>query len=614
MGKIFDEATAELEGVLQRFADRPKVAYWKLLLMALEREQIVSLAYREKVIADRLDRMPIPDDVRQVIAHAVVWVWKDEEMHTTYVRGELLKAARGSAKVRVLLEQLGGAVAGWATGVLQHSDPRKALLSRKVAGLIVFSGKVAGKVPTEVGKLLRAGPFREFCLLNADLEMASGSCWNRILRLAGDVAGADAETLIEFRRVVEDEDRHRRVFEAIADALTDDDRLAPGVTADNLATRIGDVGRAFLPRALRSAGDTDHPIGSGGLVWSHEGAEGESAVTAFHRLLAECDLGNRLRACAARLDKPVSAMRVVIKGCFMLGYHRDDPSPVVAPKLIEELVRYFRELGVVRVVLAEARNVYDRFFYNRGVKDVARYFGFSSPLYEVVDLTLDPQPHFYPRGLGPSSIGRAWAGGDFRVSFVKLRSHPVCQASLSIGNLEGIGGRTDEFIFLDRRADRATPLMALIDEYPPHYALIDGFETASDGLTGMMGCLRPIHARRFYAGADALTVDMVAIRHLGVRDPSASALLSAAAHWFGGWPAAVEVIGTDAPVRGWRGPQSTDFHALLSLMALPVYVWGSGRGSLFLPAMDTRAFPPQRQAGPLIRAARRLIRALLGMP
>ena len=60
--------------------------------------------------------------------------------------------------------------------------------------------------------------------------------------------------------------------------------------------------------------------------------------------------------------------------------------------------------------------------------------------------------------------------------------------------------------------------VALIDEFPPHYALLDGYDTASDGLAGMMGCTRPRAARRFYAGADVLAVDCVAARHVGVAE------------------------------------------------------------------------------------------------
>jgi uncharacterized protein (DUF362 family) len=307
-------------------------------------------------------------------------------------------------------------------------------------------------------------------------------------------------------------------------------------------------------------------------------------------------------------------MRVTIKGCFMLGYHRADLSPIVAPLLVEELARFLRGLGVGHVTVAEAQYVYDRFFLNRGVADVARYFGFTSDQYDVADLTADQQPLASLRGLGSVSVGRAWAEADFRISFAKLRSHPVEHVHLSIGNLEGVGGRSDEFIFVDRSVDRPAALMSVLDEYPPDYALIDGYNTAADGLAGMMGCRRPLATRRLYAGCDALAVDCLVARHVGASNPAVSGLLRAAAHWFGGWPANIEVVGPDIPIRGWRGPQANDMRALLGLIALPVYVWGSRRGSLFLPAMDRSAFPLRAPEDVFLRMARRFTQSLLGLP
>ena len=71
MGGVFEEAQRELEGVRHRLADRPRQAVVHMLLMALEREEIVSMAYRQAKIAERLCRMSIPDDVRRLIERAV---------------------------------------------------------------------------------------------------------------------------------------------------------------------------------------------------------------------------------------------------------------------------------------------------------------------------------------------------------------------------------------------------------------------------------------------------------------------------------------------------------------------------------------------------------------
>jgi hypothetical protein len=46
---------------------------------------------------------------------------------------------------------------------------------------------------------------------------------------------------------------------------------------------------------------------------------------------------------------------------------------------------------------------------------------------------------------------------------------------------------------------------------------------------------------------------------------------------------------------------------------LPVYVLGSGRGTLFVPEMDQEAFPPLRPEGVTLRLGRYGIQNLLGL-
>jgi len=64
-----------------------------LFLLALEREEIVAVSYRENAIAQRLAAMPITEDIRELIRHALIWIWKDEEMHSIYIRGAILRFA-----------------------------------------------------------------------------------------------------------------------------------------------------------------------------------------------------------------------------------------------------------------------------------------------------------------------------------------------------------------------------------------------------------------------------------------------------------------------------------------------------------------------------------------
>jgi hypothetical protein len=143
--------------------------------------------------------------------------------------------------------------------------------------------------------------------------------------------------------------------------------------------------------------------------------------------------------------------------------------------------------------------------------------------------------------------------------------------------------------------------------------LLDAFDSAADGLIGVMGCPRPKSPLRLYAAPDALALDQVAARHMGVRDSRQSSILRAACHWFGDPSGRIEVVGVDEPLAAWRGPYHNDVSAFLSIVAMPVYVWGSGRGSVFVPEMDVSAFPLLKPEGRLLGLKRRAMRWLLGL-
>ena len=126
---------------------------------------------------------------------------------------------------------------------------------------------------------------------------------------------------------------------------------------------------------------------------------------------------------------------------------------------------------------------------------------------------------------------------------------------------------------------------------------------------------RPKRPYRLYAGTDALAVDLVATRHMGLSNPRDSSVLDAACHWFGDPSETIEVVGTDEPIDGWRSPYHNELTSLLSLIANPVYRFASHRGESFLPPMDEKAFPfrPGACARPLVRAQRWLLHKLLRM-
>lgn len=612
MGSVYDQFQAELAIWDTKYAGRPRRQMIRLFLLALEREEIVSVGYREDLIALRLKAMPISEAEREIIRHALLWTWKDEEMHAIYIRGAIFKIGNFHLRARAFLSQLAGALGGWSTSVRQHVRWSDAPLSRVVATLVTWTGLITGKVPKAVRQHLRYRSFREFCLFNVDAEKTAWLCWQRLIELTSEQPFMLPSLIDDFRRIMEDEDRHRQIFEILAEALDDNDHLVPEETADHMVQKIRAVGEFFVPRALRRKRADENAIGSGGRVSIVQGSTREEKLQLFRELLAG-DLEHRLRERARTLGKPLSEFQVAIKPTFMLGYHQRDRSMITDRELLDELARFLHECGCKDVAVVEGRNLYDQFYGNRSVHDVAQYFNICSAHFRVVDLSDEQVPHSFFRGMAQYSVGHTWKNADFRISFPKMRSHPVELAHLTISNLEGIGARCDQFLFAERQADRETATMMLLDEFPPHFSIVDAYEQAADGLVGIMGCPRPITPLRFYAGSDALAVDMVAARHMGLKDPREVSSLRAACHWFGDPSDSIVIDGPDEPLGNWRSPYYSEVSTMLSFLALPVYVVGSARGALFVPEMDREAFPPLGHESVPLRLGRRGIQSLLGL-
>src|SRR5262245_6982823 len=480
VGEVYADFERELHRLGDRYAARPRRELVHLLLLALEREQLVATGYREDVLAARLAAMPLADDARDVIRHALLWLWKDEEMHTIYVRGALLKLGSLRLRVTSTIQQLMGWIGGWASSVQHHVRWRDAPLSRLFAALFTAVGALLGKVPRPVARELHFGSFGSFCRFNVDAERTAALCWKRICDLA-DQHENPHTPLAELERIRCDEERHGRLFALFADALDENDQLRPGVTAATLVDEIAAVGEPFLPRALRTRGAAENPLGSGGPVWVVCGERTEDKVLCFRRLLEAAGLDQRLAECARAGGKSIGELSVAIKPSFMLGYHRKDRSCLTDPELVRELTRCLREAGCRDVAVVESPNIYDQFYRHRSVPEVARYFGIVAPEFRLVDLGAEQVPHAYGRGMAQYSVGRTWRDADFRISFAKLRSHPVEHVHLSIANTEGLGMRCDHFLFAERQAQRESAVMTLLGDFPPHLALIEGYDLAPDG-------------------------------------------------------------------------------------------------------------------------------------
>jgi uncharacterized protein (DUF362 family) len=613
LGAVFEQFADGLKAWQAEYAGRPREELILLCLLALEREELVSVGYREELMTQRLSAMPISLAACELMRHALIWAWRDEEMHSIYIRGALLKYGGPLLRMKAFSQQIGGLIGGWAGSVRQHVPWSRAPFSRAGATLVTWLGALTGKVPEDVRKYLNYGPFRDFCVFNVDAENTARLCYDRMIVLAQEVSELGSELAQEFVRVRDDEDRHGRIFDILATALNERDELVAGETEESLERKIGDVGEYFLPRALRKQTVGNNKIGSGGRVFVREGRRTEEKCSVFRCLLEECRLEEKLRERAAALGKQPAELRIAIKPSFMLGYAGKDRSIITDAVLLRELANFLRDCGCRNAVLVESANIYDRFFAHRSVGEVAAYFGMEECGLPIVDASSDQVPHAYFRGMAQNSISRSWNEADFRISFGKMRSHPIEMAYLTIGNLEWMGGRCDEFLFVERQAHRETALMMLLHSFPPDFALLDAYEQAADGLVGVMGCPRPASPRRVYAGEDALSVDLVAARHMGVKEPEQTNILYSACHWFGDPRQRIEVVGRDEELKGWRGPYETEFSTMLSFVAYPVYVFGSGRGSLFVPEMDEQAFPPLQQVPLSQRVLRAGLRRLLGL-
>src|SRR5438477_61045 len=144
MSSVYDSFAREMEELSRRYRGQPEREMMYLLLLALEREEIVSVGYRETMILQRLRSMPIPADVQDLMHHALVWAWKDEQMHAIYLRGAILRLGNRGLRTRAYLRQMMGFMGGWAGSVRQHLRWKQAPVSHTLASGLTLLGALTG--------------------------------------------------------------------------------------------------------------------------------------------------------------------------------------------------------------------------------------------------------------------------------------------------------------------------------------------------------------------------------------------------------------------------------------------------------------------------------------
>ena len=144
---LIADVGVQLERWRRECAGRPEAERSKLLLLALEREQIVAVAYREEAVAGRVAELGVGDQVRALIRQTLVWIWKDEQLHAEFTRGLLLEAGGLASALVVYGRQVQGALSGWTSSTATNRMARSAPLRTGAAGALVAAAKVAHRMP-----------------------------------------------------------------------------------------------------------------------------------------------------------------------------------------------------------------------------------------------------------------------------------------------------------------------------------------------------------------------------------------------------------------------------------------------------------------------------------
>ena len=257
---LLEDVRALQERWRRQFAGRPEAERVRLLLLALEREQIVAVAYREEAVAGRVAELDVDDDVRALIRQTLMWIWKDEQLHSEFMRGLLLESGGLGSSLVVYGRQVQGALSGWTSSTATNREARLAPFRTGAAGALVAVAGALHRMPPELARELRYQTFRRYCALNVALEASAEYAYRRLVEVAGS-----EEERAAFERVRGDEARHTEAFRLLTGVLTDDDRLAPGVSAERLAARLAAISPWFLPAARRpAAGAEKKAAGTGG--------------------------------------------------------------------------------------------------------------------------------------------------------------------------------------------------------------------------------------------------------------------------------------------------------------------------------------------------------------
>lgn len=205
--------------VAARYVGDPAGELLVWLKTALRRESSVGELYGQSSLEMRLDELRAPAEVVRVVGTMIGNVWAQEKGHAAYIDGVLVAVAREPSLVAwasARVEGLMGAIEGW----VMHGQTAPSRTARAKARLLLAIGQRVQHVPEFVSSLSTMS-FREYCLLNADLESTAIMGYERMLallaKLPEDGLGSATTLATDLAKLAADERFHYDLFRALGE-------------------------------------------------------------------------------------------------------------------------------------------------------------------------------------------------------------------------------------------------------------------------------------------------------------------------------------------------------------------------------------------------------------
>ena len=330
MSGIYDEFAQELASFRIRYAAAPRREILHLFLLALEREELVSVGYREARIAAAW--RPCRSTTRCASSSRTPCSGPGRTRRCTPSTSGARSSASGACAAGPRLRHPGGR----GDRRLVHGSPPARALERgpavaraghldDVARDDHGQGAARGARPPGLRPVPRLLPVQR--RRRADRLAVLGPAGRAGRRRSRAVRPSSSPT----------SSASRRRGQPRAHLRAPRERRSARTTGCFQGTRPSRSRRPSGPSANSSCPDGGGPtrqgtaVGGGGTVWVVQGTAPEEKGALFRRLLDEAGLRERIESRARALGKRVSDLRVAIKPTFMLGYHRKDRSPVTSP-------------------------------------------------------------------------------------------------------------------------------------------------------------------------------------------------------------------------------------------------------------------------------------------